>query len=234
MTSVAFAEIAALAGDPARANMLHALMDGGCLTASMLARVAGVSPQTASSHLKLLIEGGLIAVEKQGRFHHHRLASPLVAEMLEAIMQVAAHRQVTPARRAFNPKDEALRKARTCYDHFAGKLGVALADALVAQGIVDFSREAALVTDTGLSFLRQAGIGNEALLTGQTSRTGRVMCRVCFDWSEHRPHLGGAVGAAICSHSMMHGWTRRIAGTRALLITPEGERIFRDVFRMSL
>ena len=121
-----FAEVAALAGDPARAGMLHALMDGRALTATELARVAGITPQTASSHSRRMTAAGLMCVEKQGRHRYHRLASPAVAQMMESIMQVAS--DLEPARPlTVGPRDAALREARTCYDHLAGRLGVALA-----------------------------------------------------------------------------------------------------------
>lgn len=231
--SARFAEIAALSGDPARANMLHALMDGRALTASMLARVAGVSPQTASGHLNRLITAGLLTVEKQGRFRCHRLANPSVARMLESIMQVAAGLEPGPSRLNPNPKDAALRMARTCYDHFAGKLGVALTDALVTQGFVEIVGEAGVLTGPGLNFLKAVGIEMRAIM-GQTTRSGRVLCRPCFDWSEQRSHLGGALGAAICSHSIKQGWTRRLDGTRALLITSKGKHVFCEKFGLKL
>jgi len=225
-----FAQIAALSGDPARASMLLALMDGGALTATALAGVAGISPQTASGHLSRLTAIGLLSVERQGRHRIHRLASPMVARMLEGIMQVAAVLEPDRARLASAPKEAGLRKARTCYDHFAGHLGVAVADALVAQGHVELTSEAGLLTDTGVRFLGEVGIDIQRLLERQTRRSGRVLCRPCFDWSERRSHLGGAVGAAICMHSLSQGWTRRMEGTRALLITPKGRRVFRQTF----
>ena len=133
MTSNAiFAEIAALAGDPARAGMLHALMDGRALTASELARVAGIAPQTASGHLARMTAAGLLSVQKQGRHRYHRLASPGVARMMESIMLVASDLEPPRKRLTVGPREAALRRARTCYDHLAGKLGVALTDALVA------------------------------------------------------------------------------------------------------
>src|SRR5215469_6356273 len=131
-----FAEIAGLAGDPARAGMLHALMDGRALTASELARVAGVTPQTTSGHLARLAAAGLVSVERQGRNRYHRLASPAVAQMIESIMQVASGPSATRPPLVTGPRDAALRAARTCYDHLAGRLGVALADRLVGGGYV--------------------------------------------------------------------------------------------------
>jgi DNA-binding transcriptional ArsR family regulator len=235
MTSTArFAEVAALAGDPARVCMLHALMDGRALTASELAKVAGIAPQTASGHLARMTALGLLSVEKQGRHRYHRLATPSVARMLESIMHVAAELEPGSKDVAVGPKDVALRKARTCYDHFAGQLGVALADAMIEQGHVEFSSDAGIVTDAGLEFLGQIGIDTAPLLARRTKRSGRVLCRPCLDWSERRMHLAGIVGAVICSHSLATGWTRRMADTRAVLITPKGERIFREKFGAKL
>jgi DNA-binding transcriptional ArsR family regulator len=229
-----FAEIAALAGDPARAGMLHALMDGRALTASELARVAGITPQTTSGHLTRMTAIGLLSVERQGRHRYHRLATPAVAHMLESIMQVAS--DLEPSRKGFTvgPRDAALRRARTCYDHLAGQLGVALADALVGQGYAELTSDAGIVTDTGVEFLARIGIDVDAMLARRVKRSGRVFCRPCLDWSERRPHLAGAVGAAICAHSFETGWIRRIEGTRAVMITPKGQRVFREQFGAQL
>jgi DNA-binding transcriptional ArsR family regulator len=224
-----FAEVAALAGDPARASMLHALMDGRALTASELARAAGIAPQTASGHLARMTAAGLLVVQSQGRHRYHRLASPAVAGMMESIMQVAAG--LEPARRiVVGPRDAALRAARTCYDHLAGRLGVALADALVAGGYVELGSDAGLVTETGTELLHRVGIDAGALVGPPGRRTGRVMCRPCLDWSERRPHLAGAVGAALCAQCFGKGWLRRIQGTRAVAVTPNGQRALREAF----
>jgi DNA-binding transcriptional ArsR family regulator len=232
MTSTArFAEVAALSGDPARAAMLQALMDGRALTATELARVAGVTPQTASGHLGRLAGAGLLAVERQGRHRYHRLAAPSVAHMLESIMQVAA--ELGPPRRSLTvgPRDAALRHARTCYDHLAGRLGVALADALVGQGHVEIAGDAGLLTDSGRALLDGLDLDIAPLLA---RRTGRVLCRPCLDWSERRPHLAGALGAALCAHSLARGWVRRRDGTRAVAVTPAGERAYRERFGAAL
>ena len=229
-----FAEVAALAGDPARAGMLHALMDGRALTATELAYVAGITPQTASSHLSRMAAAGLLSVEKQGRHRYHRLASPSVAQMMESIMQVASGSK--PGRRTLSigPRDAALRAARTCYDHLAGRLGVALADALVAGGYAELASDAGLVTEPGIELLSRVGIDLEQLRARRGRRHTRVLCRPCLDWSERRPHLAGALGAALCAHSFDKGWIRRVEGSRAVRITPKGERIFRETFRAQL
>jgi len=225
-----FAEVAALAGDPARAGMLHALMDGRALTASELARVAGITPQTASSHLARMITAGLLAVEKQGRHRYHRLASPAVAAMMESIMQVASRLEPTGRRLVVGPRDAALRAARTCYDHLAGRLGVALSDAMVRAGHLELASDAGLVTDAGIGWFGRLGIDLDALQVGRGKRPGRILCRPCLDWSERRPHLAGALGAALCQHCFDRGWIRRIDATRAVLITPRGQRVFREEF----
>jgi DNA-binding transcriptional ArsR family regulator len=235
MTSLAtFAEVAALAGDPARAGMLHALMDGRALTASELAYIAGITPQTASAHLARMATAGLLSVEKQGRHRYHRLASLAVAQMMESIMQVASGPGSTRPPRVVGPKDAKLRMARTCYDHLAGRLGVALADALVGGGHVELAGDGGLVTDIGVEFFDRIGIDLDAAATRSGIRSARILCRPCLDWSERRPHIAGRVGAALCAHSLGQGWIRRIKETRAVTITPQGERVFREQFRVQL
>jgi DNA-binding transcriptional ArsR family regulator len=228
-----FAQVAALAGDPARAAMLHALLDGRALTASELAKVAGVAPQTASGHLAQMTAGGLLAAEKQGRHRYHRLASPAVAHMMESIMQVAA---LKPSARQLStgPRDAVMRAARTCYDHLAGQLGVALTDAMVGKGYLELTPDAGLVTKPGVRFLASVGIDTGRLAARRGKGFGRVLCRPCLDWSERRPHLAGALGAAICEHCFDTGLLRRVKGTRALTITPKGQRVFREQFGAQL
>jgi DNA-binding transcriptional ArsR family regulator len=223
-----FAQVAALAGDPARAAMLHALMDRRALTASELASVAGIAPQTASGHLSQMTAAGLLAVEKQGRHRYHRLASPAVAGMMESIMQVAA--QIEPPRRRLlvGPRDAALRAARTCYDHLAGELGVALTDAMVGRGYVELEADGGLVTEPVIAFLARLGIDTDALTPRRSGSSGRVLCRPCLDWSERRPHLAGAVGAALCARCFDKGWVRRVEGTRAVAVTRQ--RVFLEQF----
>jgi DNA-binding transcriptional ArsR family regulator len=230
----AFTEVAALAGDPARAGMLHALIDGRALTASELARVAGVTPQTASGHLARLAVAGLLAVEKQGRHRYHRLASPAVAQMVEGIMQVASGLGATRPRLVVGPRDAALRAARTCYDHLAGRLGVALADALVDGGQIQLATDGGMATEAGIAFFSQIGIDLDSVMTRSGRRPARVLCRPCLDWSERRPHIAGTIGAALCAHSFERSWIHRNSGTRAVTITPKGQQVFRDEFRARL
>jgi DNA-binding transcriptional ArsR family regulator len=222
------AEIAALIGDPARTNILAALMDGRALTSTELSYVARVSPQTASGHLSKLSVAGILAMEKQGRHRYYRLASPLIGQMLESIMVVAgaqiALRQPRPSR-----LDDEMRTARTCYDHVAGRLGVALADTLLARGHVAFVQDGGEVTESGFAFLSRLGVA-----LGDRKRTGRVFCRPCLDWSERRPHIAGSVGARLCERYFELGWIRRVQSGRALDITARGRGGFTDWFGIDL
>jgi len=230
-SNAAFAEIATLAGDPARADMLHALMDGRALTASELAQTAGITPQTASGHLSKLATGGLLVVEKQGRHRYHRLASPAVARMLEGIMQVAADQASRRKPVVTGPRDKALRAARTCYDHLAGHLGVALADSLIANRQIELTADAGIVTARGVTLFDKLGID---FATRKPAGHARMLCRPCLDWSERRPHLAGALGAALCTHCLETGWIKRAQDSRAVSVTPKGRAAFRDVFGITV
>ena len=236
VTTAALAETASLVGDPARANMLTALLDGRALTATELARAAGIAPQTASGHLARLTVAGLLAVEKQGRHRYHRLASPEVARMLESIMAVAAGPAARPIRPVVvGPRDAAMRAARTCYDHLAGRLAVAMTDRMVERGQIELSPDGGAVTADGAVFFRTLGLDLDAAgRCAETRGGGRVFCRPCLDWSERRPHLAGAIGAALCERCFTLGWVRRIAGSRAITVTPEGRRGISQSFGLSL
>jgi DNA-binding transcriptional ArsR family regulator len=221
------AEIGALIGDPARANMLAALMDGRSLTAKELAYMAGVAPQTASGHLARLAGANLLSLTTRGRFHYYRLASPLVGQMLEGVMAVAAVQ--LPPRRLPSRIDAAMRRARTCYDHVAGQLGVGIADMLVAQGHVVLGEDGGAVTESGSAFLTEFGAEPEVRKGSQ-----RPFCRPCLDWSERRPHIAGQVGAALCLRFLELGWVEKRRDTRALGITASGRDGFARQFGIGL
>lgn len=226
VTAVSIAEIGALVGDQARVAMLQTLMDGRALTASELARIAGVTPQTASGHLAQLAAASLITVTKQGRNRYHHLATPQVARLLESMMLVAS--DATRPRTRTGPRDEDLRLARTCYDHLAGWLGVSLADTMAARRWVEIEDDAAVVTPEGARNLSFVGI---ALGEAEANvARARPLCRPCLDWSERRPHLAGRLGAALCTHGLEHNWIRKRANSRALEITPSGWRALRARF----
>ncbi len=224
ISDVTIAEIGALLGDSARANMLSALMGGGALTAGELAWYARVTPQTVSGHLAKLTAAGLLALERQGRHRYYRLASPLVAQMLESVGAVAAI-QCPPRHRPSSRIDEALKAARTCYDHIAGRLGVALAGALVANASILWSEDGGAVTLHGEKFLADFGID-----LADAMRQRRCFCRPCLDWSERRPHIAGAIGSKLARRCFDLGWIRRMKDTRALAITPRGAEGFRELF----
>lgn len=206
------AAVATLVGDPARANMLTILLDGRAHTASELANAAGIAAPTASGHLGKLIDSALVSVVPQGRHRYFRLASDEVARMLEGIMTVAVRPE--PAKTRATPRIAPdMRRARTCYDHIAGELGVAIADALVARGAVRLTNDSAEVTDAGHRLLGELGID-----VGSARHTRRLTCRPCLDWSERRPHLAGVLGAAILDHALASGWVARRPDSRALTI----------------
>jgi len=217
------AATAALLGDPARANMLVALMDGRALTAKELAYAARVTPPTASGHLGKLAEAGLLAMQKQGRHHYYRLASPLIGQMLESVMAISG--PDTQPRSTWRG-GEALRTARTCYDHLAGRLGVALADSLCARGHLALSADGGEVTDAGHRFLHEFGT--------EPAEGKRVFCRPCLDWSERRPHIAGRLGAALAARCFELGWIARQRDTRAVAITAAGQAGFTARFGVRL
>ncbi len=220
------ARIGLLIGEPARVAILTALMDGQAFTATELARCANVTPQTASSHLAQLAGADLLRIEKQGRHRYHLLASPDVARMIEGIMQVAA-RPGRPTRPiAVGPRDQALRNARTCYDHIAGRLGVAIAESFTARGLIEFDDDAGLITSEGLAFLDRIGIQPD----DPHRRSPRPLCRPCLDWSERRPHIAGRLGAAIYRRFVDESYVRPVKGTRALAVSPVDRVALREAF----
>src|SRR6185312_13724077 len=220
------AEAASLIGDPARANMLAALVGGHAMTATELGLSAGVAASTASGHLAKLLEGRLVSVTSTGRHRYFRLASPGVARVLEDLMALAT--DGPPRHRPKSRCDDAMARARTCYDHLAGKLGVALADSMMSRGLIVLSDDGGLITDAGGDFLSDLGVEL------QTKKVRRTLCRPCLDWSERRWHVGGAVGAALADRCFALGWTERRSDSRAITITAAGERAFDELFGVRL
>jgi DNA-binding transcriptional ArsR family regulator len=220
------AMVAALVGDPARSNMLTALMTGRALTASELAYQAGVTPQTASSHLSKLEAGGLIEPEKQGRHRYYRLTGPDVAGVLEGLAGLAA--RAGHMRVRTGPKDPALRRARICYDHLAGDLGVQMLDSLKKQRLVRQSKQAIELTTEGKRFMAKSlQISAEAL-----AHPRRPVCKACLDWSERRHHLAGTLGAAMMTRFAEMKWAARdpAPGSRVVNFTRNGEKHFAELF----
>jgi DNA-binding transcriptional ArsR family regulator len=215
------ASVAALIGDPARANMLTALMDGRALTASELAQAGGITLQTTSGHLSRLVDAGLLVMRKQGRHRYFSLSAGDVAEALEALMGLAQRTGAVPVRTG--PRHAALREARICYDHLAGERGVALLAGLRRRGLVVGDDELTL-TFEGRAHIARLGIALDTL-----DGARRPLCRPCLDWSERRAHLGGALGAALLDFMQVRGWLVREEG-RVLRFSPSGVREFKAVF----
>lgn len=221
------AEVAFLIGDPARANMLSALKDDRVLTATELAHVAGVAPNTASGHLAKLAMAGLVAMERQGRHRRYRLASAQVAETLEALEELAVH--AAPRSRAPGPRDGAVRFARTCYDHVAGEVGILLAESFRRRGYLSIADG-----ECGLSRRGRTAMGRLGLDLEELRMTRRRLVRQCLDWSGLRPHLGGALGASLFARFSELGWIRRREHTRVILVTSRGRQGLRDWFDIEL
>lgn len=216
--------IAALIGERARADILTALASGQALTATELAAVADITKQTASGHLAKLVDAALVAVESQGRHRYFRLADPDVAALLESLMGVAY--RTGAVRLRSSPREPALRKARVCYDHLAGELGVFAFDGLERRRF--FKRDAGTLhlTPAGLRFLR--GLGVEV---DERPGSRRPACRACLDWSERRHHLAGSTGAALLARFHALGWAKREPGTRVVKFSAAGERALRERFQ---
>jgi len=223
------AEVAALVGDPARANILDTLLDGRAFTATELAFAARVGAPTASAHLAKLLDARLLVVVKQGRHRYYRLASPLVARMLESIMAVAAI-EMPPRYRPRSPRDEALLLGRTCYDHLAGHLGVGICDALVARSQLVLSDDAGEVTAAGVKLFGDLGID----LAAERRPGPRRFCRPCLDFTERRFHLAGSLGALLARRCFELRWIERRRDSRAVAITPIGHEGFRQAFDLDL
>jgi DNA-binding transcriptional ArsR family regulator len=220
------AMIAALVGDPARSNMLTALMTGRALTASELAQEAGITPQTASSHLAKLEAGGLIEPEKQGRHRYYRLTGPDVANVLEGLAGLAA--RAGHMRVRTGPKDPALRRARICYDHLAGDLGVQMLDSMKKQRLVRAGKQTIELTNEGRRFMAES----LQIDTDTLTHPRRPVCKACLDWSERRHHLAGTLGAAMMARFTELKWAARdeAPGSRVVNFTRTGEKRFAALF----
>jgi DNA-binding transcriptional ArsR family regulator len=213
------ANIAALIGDQARAEVLNVLMSGMALTATELADAAGVTRQTISTHLAKLREAGLLAVEAQGRHRYFRIADADVAQLLESMMGVAFGTGAVRVRSS--PREPALRKARVCYDHLAGELGVFVYESLARRGAFALDAGGVTLTDAGRALVAQVGIDP------LPSAVRRPLCRHCLDWSERRHHLAGALGTALLDRFQQLGWARRVPDSRVLAFSADGEAALR-------
>ena len=215
--------LGSLIGDPARANILTALMSGKALTASELALEAGVTLQTTRAHLKKLEGGNLLRHRKQGRHRYFALADEEVGSVLEAMMGLAANRGLLRTRTG--PKDEALRKARVCYNHLAGDLGVYLYDRLIDRECLIERDEEIVLTPIGKGFVAKFGIDLAA-----ATKSKRPLCKSCLDWSSRRTHLAGWLGTALLEQIYHKGWASREEGSRVVRFTSSGEQKLRGCF----
>jgi DNA-binding transcriptional ArsR family regulator len=207
--------IAALIGDHARAEVLTALMADRALTATELAAVAGVTKQTISAHLAKLVDAGLVAAEPQGRHRYFRLADRDVAQLLESLMGVAF--RTGALRLRLSPREPALRRARVCYDHLAGEMGVEIHERLLARRALAPALDGLVLTAAGHRLLQGLGIDTVAL-----ARQRRRFCHACLDWSERRHHLAGALGAALLARFIELGWARRAKDSRVVVVPDRG------------
>lgn len=219
-------QTAALIGDPARANILTALMAGKALTASELAGEAGITLQTTSGHLRKLEDGALIIARKQGRHKYFALATPDVAELLEALMGFASAQGHLRTRTG--PRDAEMRNARICYNHLAGEAGVQIFDSMLARSYLAQAGEDLSLTDSGAGFMAALGLDLERLKPGRAP-----LCRSCLDWSERRSHLGGLLGRALFDHMQEKGWISRDKTSRIVRFQPKGRLAFDQAFTRS-
>lgn len=220
------AYVATLIGDPARANMLTALMSGKALTVSELAEEAGVTIQTASSHLSKLNDGGLLRPRKQGRHKYFALANDDVAHVLEGLMGLAAG--AGHLRKRTGPRDAELRQARVCYNHLAGDMGTQMFDSLMAQGHLILDGEELALTNTGAAFAADFEIDIDGLRKARAP-----LCRECLDWSERRSHLAGSLGRAFLSRFEELAWAKRDQKTRVVTFSRSGTEAFNGLFQVN-
>lgn len=220
------ARIAGLIGDPARANMLTALMSGKALTVTELAAEAGVTVQTTSAHLAKLDAGGLLRPRKQGRHKYFSLASDDVAHVLESLMGLAAG--AGHLRNRTGPKDSALRRARICYNHLAGDMGTQLFDSLIARGHLSLAADDLTLTETGRQFVTDLQIDLDALRSNRTP-----LCRECLDWSARRSHLAGSLGRALMHRFTELSWAVPDRKSRIVTFSPNGQQEFDRLFSVT-
>jgi DNA-binding transcriptional ArsR family regulator len=219
------AEVAALLGDTSRATILASMMDGRFHTASELAYMAAIKPQTASFHLAKLIEGKMIKVEKQGRHRYFQLASEDIAQFLESFLAISPPPEVRSLKQSSQIK--LLQDARTCYDHLAGKLGVQLTESLMNAGYITLEDKQFILTDEGTLFFTTFGIDLAAV-----KRKRRSFSHACLDWSERRYHLAGALGSELLNQLLRLGWLTRVPSIRAIKVTEKGKTGFKEIFQI--
>lgn len=234
-TTNSLAGIGALIGDPGRATMLVTLMDGRALTAGELARAAGIAAATASGHLARMLEGGLLALERQGRHRYYRLANSSIAGLIEQLMAVSGELTAAAAQRkpvVTGPCNHALRRARLCYDHLAGEIAVCIADSMAARGLIEFADDGGAVTGAGMKLF--AALQVDVAPRPPDRPRSATFCRPCLDWSERRPHIAGVVGKALYTAFLRADWLRAPTSGRVVHVTPVGLQAFERHFGVHL
>jgi DNA-binding transcriptional ArsR family regulator len=209
---------AALLAEPTRAAIVMALMDGRSRCAKVLAMDAGVTPQTASAHLRQLVEGRLLACHREGRNRYYRIADAEIAQAVEVLARIAPRQPLSAAARP-------LRFARSCYDHLAGQLGVAITEAAERRGLLSFDDGGLRLGGRAHAFLAELGIDLQSLLAQR-----RPLVRTCIDWTERRPHIAGALGAALLGTFRRERWLEAVDGSRKLIVTMRGRAAFERLF----
>ncbi|MBH5316719.1 winged helix-turn-helix transcriptional regulator [Paenibacillus sp. GSMTC-2017] len=221
------AVVAALVSEASRAAILTVMMDGRYHPVNELAYRAGITPQTASFHLAKMVDANIVSIEKQGRHRYYGIQSQEVAGIMEMLLSISPPMEIRSFKQAL--EDGAMRKARTCYDHLAGKLGVQLTASLLENGFISEEKDSFSITDKGNDFFASFHIDVE-----QVKKKRRSFSHKCLDWSERRHHLAGALGTALLERFLALNWIERIPGTRAIKVTCEGEKGFKEVFLFEL
>lgn len=223
-----FKSVASLIGEPVRATVLWSLLDGRAYTATELAIVADVSPQSISMHLNKLVKENLLAVEKQGRHCYYRFSKPEVAYVIEAMANLLPTDKMKAVHESADSMSS-IKYCRTCYDHLAGKIGVAITEQLLNQKIISSHEKQYDVTAKGIKWFEDIDVSVSALKSKR-----RVFARQCLDWSERKPHLAGSLGAALLAKMLELGWIRRTKNSRAITITSKGQTQFYKKFKLVL
>ncbi|MCS0788444.1 winged helix-turn-helix domain-containing protein [Cytobacillus pseudoceanisediminis] len=221
------AKVASLVSEPSRAAILTALLDGRYHTVNELAHMARIKPQTASFHLKKMLDAQVVSAEKQGRHRYYGIMNQEVAQVMESFLSIAPAAEIKSFKHA--SEDKAIRFARTCYDHLAGNLGVEITESLKRKGFIAEENDTFSVTEDGIAFFHSMQIDLTSL-----KKKRRSFSHKCLDWSERRHHLAGALGNAILEKFLEQNWIQRIPKTRAIKITPQGMKGFKENFAIDL
>ncbi|OIA98645.1 transcriptional regulator [Paenibacillus sp. LC231] len=219
------AQVASLVSDASRAAILTVLLDGRYHPASELAYMANIKPQTASFHLSKMVAANLVTVEQQGRHRYYGIQNQEVAQIMETLLSITPPAEIRSLNQA--AENEALRQARTCYDHLAGKLGIQLTNSLLSAGVLSEVEDQFTVTEKGEGFFKAFQVD-----LCRVKRKRRSFTHRCLDWSERRHHLAGALGHALLERLLELHWIQRVPNTRAIKITPEGKKGLQEIFHI--